>query len=190
MEHHSVKHKELSGELASWWQTQTDFKTKNALAVFIKVHPVTLSGYFTGKAFPGAEVANRLYELTKINCLKSDTGSGSSLEVAPQETSTTPLHPHPSGVAASIEEPQESDIVEPSGQLQEEARSKSAVIARQIPSGLPQKGGRRGERSVVISLQRTCCPFCSHQISTLRSCGYCGQQFAWANVPLDHGQPM
>ena len=190
MEHDSAKQKEFSERLVSWWRTQTDFKTKQALAAFIKVHPVTLSGYFTGKSFPGAEVANRLYELTKINCLKSDTGSGSSLEVAPQEASTTPLHPQPPGVAASIEEPQESDIIESSGQLEEDARLKSEAISTQVPSELPQKGGRRGERSVVISLQRTSCPFCSHQISALRSCGYCGQQFAWANVPLEHGQPM
>jgi hypothetical protein len=52
-------------------------------------------------------------------------------------------------------------------------------------SPITQKGERRGERAVVISLRRTSCPFCAHEISALSSCGYCGQHFVWASLPLD-----
>jgi len=62
------------------------------------------------------------------------------------------------------------------------------AMAGQLPGKLHPKEGRYGERSIVISLQRTSCPFCAHEISALRSCGYCGQHFVWANVPLEHGE--
>jgi hypothetical protein len=52
----------------------------------------------------------------------------------------------------------------------------------------PTKGERFGERSVVISLQRTSCPFCMHDITRFRGCVYCGQEFVWANVPLEYGE--
>ena len=63
------------------------------------------------------------------------------------------------------------------------------VITRQPTRELPQRGGRYGERSVVISLQRTNCPFCEHDIARFGSCFYCGQHFVWANVPLEYGEP-
>ena len=62
------------------------------------------------------------------------------------------------------------------------------VIARQPTRELPQEGGRHGERSVVISLQRVSCPFCEHDITRFRRCAYCGQEFVWANVPLESGK--
>ena len=55
---------------------------------------------------------------------------------------------------------------------------------------LPQGGGRHEERSVVISLQRASCPFCGHDITRFRRCAYCGQDFVWANVPLEPGKLM
>jgi hypothetical protein len=59
------------------------------------------------------------------------------------------------------------------------------VIAKQPTRELPQEGGRHGERSVVISTQRASCPFCGHDITRFRRCAYCGQDFVWANVPLE-----
>ena len=50
---------------------------------------------------------------------------------------------------------------------------------------LLKKGMRYSERSIVISLQRTNCPFCGHDIARFRRCVHCGQDFVWANVPLD-----
>ena len=169
MEHHSVKHKELSEQLATWWRTQTDFKTKKALAGFLKVHPDTLGSYFSGRKLPSSDIANRLCELTNIRCLKRDFDGDSSSEMVPQESSPGPMLPHPPGVAAPIGEPQESDITWPSDRLKE---------------------GRHRERSVVISLQRMSCPFCGHDIARFRRCVYCGQDFVWANVPLESGEPM
>ena len=66
----SAKHKELSQQLATWWRAQTHFKTKKALAGFLKVHPDTVGEYFSGKSFPRWDVANKLFELTNIQCLK------------------------------------------------------------------------------------------------------------------------
>jgi hypothetical protein len=62
------------------------------------------------------------------------------------------------------------------------------VVARQRTKELPQKGGRYGERSVVISLQRASCPFCGQNIIRFRRCAYCGQNFVWANVPFKSGK--
>jgi transcriptional regulator with XRE-family HTH domain len=55
-------------------------------------------------------------------------------------------------------------------------------IAEPLPL---EKGWRQEERAIVISLKRTECPFCSHGLSELRVCGYCGQRFVRANVPLN-----
>ena len=187
-----AKHEELSEQLTSWWRTQIDFKTKKALAGFLRVHPDTLGEYFSGKSFPRSDIANRLYELTNIECLKSDVGGNSSTEMVSQESPAAPLLPHPPDIAASREEPQESVTTGPSGHLQEESHHGKSpeVITKQQLRGLPPKGGRHEERSVVMSLQRTRCPFCAHDIVRFRSCAYCGQQFVWANVPLENSEPM
>jgi len=191
MEHHSTEHKELSEQLDSWWRTQTDFKAKKALAGFLKVHPDTIGDYFSGKNFPRPDIANRLYELTNIKCLKPDVGSISSSEMVPREPPTAPPS-HPPGVATSIEEPQESDITGSSDALKEESHlgKSPQVEAKQLPRDLPPKGGRHGEKPIVISLQRTKCPLCAHDIVRFRSCVYCEQHFVWANVPLENGEPM
>jgi len=46
---------------------------------------------------------------------------------------------------------------------------------------------RYEERSVVVSLQRTTCPFCQHTVERFRGCTHCGQHFVWANVPVVEG---
>jgi len=192
VEHHSTKHKELSEQLASWWRTQTDFKTKKALAGFLKVHPDTLGDYFSGRKFPRSDIADRLRELTNIGFLKRDFNSDSSSEMVSQESSPRPMSPHPTGAAASIEESPESDITWPSDQLKEELNLGGIpeVVARRPTREIPQEEGRYGERSVVISLQRTSCPFCEHDIARFRCCAYCGQDFVWANVPLESEEPL
>ena len=164
MEYKFSKRKELSEQLTNWWRTQTEFKTKKTLANFLRVHPDTLGDYFSGRAFPRLDIATRLYELTKIVCLKAN-GDGDSISgMVPQEASPSPppSPPSPSSVAAPIEKPKEF--------LGEEGRYK--------------------ERAVVISLERTICPFCAHDIAKFRSCVNCGQQFVWANVPLEHEEPL
>ncbi len=162
MDYHSEKHKELSEQLTTWWSTQTDFQTKKALAGSLKVHPDTLGDYFSGRRFPKPDIANRLYELSHIKCL------------------------------ASMEQPQESHVTGTSGLLKagRHPGKSPEAIAGQPPEELTPKGRRYGERSVVISLQRTSCPFCGHDITGFRRCAYCGQEFVWANVPLEHGEPM
>ena len=182
MEQHSAKHKELSEQLATWWRTQTDFKTKKALAGFLKVHPDTLGEYFSGRKFPRSDIANRLCELTNIGCLKNNFDSDSSSEMVPQKSSPRPMLAHPPGAAASMGESPESDITSHLAKTPE-------VIARQPTREFPQEEGRHGERSVVISLQRASCPFCGHDITRFRRCAYCGQDFVWANVPLESGKP-
>ena len=54
----------------------------------------------------------------------------------------------------------------------------------QLLQELPKKGERYEDRSVVVSLLRTTCPFCEHDVNEFRNCAYCGQHFVWANVPL------
>jgi hypothetical protein len=153
----SGKHKELSEQLTAWWRAQTDFKTKKALAGFLKVHPDTLGEYFSGKSFPRWDIANKLFELTDIQYLKPDAG-----------TSTVP------------------DL------LREESCSGKSPesTAGQLAGKFYPKGSRYAERSVVVSLQRTNCPFCSNEITRFCSCAYCGQHFVWANVPLEESKPM
>ena len=178
-----AKHEELSEQLTSWWRGQTDFKTKKALAGFLKVHPDTLGDYFSGRKFPRSDIADRLSELTNIRCLKPDAGSHSSPEVVAQEPPT---------IASATEGPQEPIMARPVGHLQEESHPEKSpeVITEQPLMGLPPKGGGYGERSVVISLQRTKCPFCAHDIVRFRRCAYCEQQFVWANIPLENSEPV
>jgi len=159
---------------------------------WLKVHPDTLGEYFSGKSFPRWDIACRLFELTNIECLRPDVGGNSSLEMVPRESPAALLLAHPSGIAASNEGPPESDHHGAIGSTEEESHLEKSpeVIARQLPRELPQRGGRHGERSVVISLQRTSCPFCEHDITMFRSCAYCGQHFVWANVLLENGEPI
>lgn len=188
MEYHSSKRKELSEQLTSWWHTQTDFKTKKSLADFLKVHPDTLGDYFSGRKFPRLDIANRLCELTKIACLKSNAGAGSLSGTAPQEVPPAP--PSPRGVAASAEKSQEPDITHLTGQETYRSGVIPEVQARQVPKEFSGEQQRHKERAVIISLERTSCPFCAHDIAQFRSCTYCGQHFVWANVPLEDGEPV
>ncbi len=192
MEYHSSKHKELSEQLTSWWRTQTDFKTKRMLADFLKVHPDTLGDYFSGRKFPRLDIANRLCELTKIVCLEANAGAGSFSGMVPQEAFPVPLPPPPPGVAASREKPQEPDITGLTGLSEEKHRSGEIpeVIARQLPKEFPGEERRYKERPAVISLERTSCPFCAHDIAKFRSCVHCGQHFVWANVPVEHDETL
>jgi hypothetical protein len=167
-----AKHEELSEQLTSWWRTQTAFKTKKALASFLNVHPDTLGDYFSGRKFPRSDIADRLSELTNITCLRYEAGSRSS------------------AVAVSTEGLREPIADRSMGHLQEKSHPEKSpeVITEQPPMGLPTKGGRYEERSVVISLQRTKCPFCAHDIVRFSSCTYCGQHFVRANIPLENSE--
>ena len=40
------------------------------------------------------------------------------------------------------------------------------------------------DKSVIISLLRTTCPFCESVIERFRNCPSCGQHFVWVNVPI------
>ena len=193
MEYQSSKHKELSEQLTSWWRTQTDFKTKKALADFLKVHPDTLGDYSSGRKFPRPDIASRLYELTKIACLKPVAGAESPPQMVPQLSSPiAPLLLSAPRVAASIGKPAEPDITGVAGKFEEKGHLGKIpeVRARQTPKELVKKGERDKEASVVISLQRNICPFCGHDIAQFTSCQYCGQHFVWANVPIEHDQPL
>ena len=188
MDYHSSK--ELSQQLTTWWRRQTDFRTKKALASLLKVHPDTLGDYFSGRKFPKSDIANRLCELTNIACLKPDAGADPLSEMTPQESSLVPLLLPAPRVAVSIEKPPEPDITGVAGPSEERNRlgKTPQVMARQIPSEFPKKGARYEERSVVISLQRTSCPFCAHDIAKFASCLYCGQHFVRASLPIEKNE--
>lgn len=112
------------------------------------MHPDTLGEHSSGKSFPRSDIADRLCELTDIECLKSDVGDNSSTEMVSQERPAAPLILHPLNVP-SREEPQESVTTGASGQPQEESHPGKSpeVITEQQPRELPPKEGRREERS-------------------------------------------
>lgn len=182
--------REFSGQLAAWWRTQTEFKTQKALAGFLKLHRDTIGDYFSGKRFPKPEIASRIYELTRITCLKPNASgspsSGTALQVSSPMLSALPSH----SIATPIEGPPAPVISSPpvvpedKYNLGKSLEGKPGQLAREV-----KKGERNMEKPVVISLQRTSCPFCTHGIVRFRSCGYCGQSFVWANVPIGHGEP-
>lgn len=62
------------------------------------------------------------------------------------------------------------------------------VIARQLPTELLKRGERYGEKPVVVSLIRTKCPFCQHDVDRFRNCVYCGQHLVWANIPMERDE--
>ncbi len=191
-DHHSSKHKELSEQLTGWWRAQTNFKTKKELATFLKVHPDTLGDYFPGRQFPRPDIANRLYELTKIPCLRPHSGAASFSEAAPQDSSSpVPVLLPPSSIAPSLKNSPEPDISSAPGQSEDKYSSGKSLGAKSgQPSDEVKEGERYGERPVVISLQRTSCPFCRQGVSRFRGCGYCGQSFVWANVPMVLDGPL
>ncbi len=59
------------------------------------------------------------------------------------------------------------------------------VMTRQLRRKFPKQGERYEDRSAVVSLLRTKCPFCKHAVNRFQNCVYCGQHFVWANVPID-----
>jgi transcriptional regulator with XRE-family HTH domain len=59
------------------------------------------------------------------------------------------------------------------------------VVISQLTRKLSKQGGLYENRSLVVSLLRTICPFCGHAIDRFHLCAYCGQYLVWANVPLD-----
>ncbi len=190
VDYHPLK-AELAEQLAAWWVKQTDFKTKRALAAELKIHPDTLGDYFSGRKFPRSDIASGLYGLTRIMCLKPQAGGDLSLEMGTPESSTVPLPPPPAGIGASLEKPQGPDTGGVPDVLKEGSRSgeSAEVMAAQPPGELLKKGERYEEKSAVISLQHTTCPFCGHGIAQFRSCVYCGQHLVWANVPMEHDEP-
>jgi len=185
-EHHSTKHKELSDQLVSWWQAQSDYKTKKELANFLSVHPDTLGEYFSGRRLPRPDIASNLYDLTKIPCLRPHSRAASLSEISKQDSSLPVpiLLPLPNSVT-SLEYSTEPDVSSTPGLSEHEYSSGKNLESKSGQlSGKSKKGERYGERSVVISFQRTSCPFCMKEVSEFRSCGYCGQNFVWANVPI------
>ena len=59
------------------------------------------------------------------------------------------------------------------------------VVTRQLRRKFPKQGERYEDRSAVVSLLRTKCPFCKHSVKRFQNCAYCEQHFVWANVPMD-----
>ncbi len=58
------------------------------------------------------------------------------------------------------------------------------VVTRQLPRKFSKQGERYEDRSAVVSLLRTKCPFCKHAVKIFQNCAYCEQHFVWANVPM------
>jgi transcriptional regulator with XRE-family HTH domain len=59
------------------------------------------------------------------------------------------------------------------------------VVTRQLRRKFPKQGERYEDRSAVVSLLRTKCPFCKHAVNRFQNCAYCEQHLVWANVPID-----
>ncbi len=59
------------------------------------------------------------------------------------------------------------------------------VLTKQPPKEFPKHRRQDEDRSVVVSLLRTICPFCEHTVDRFQNCAYCGQHLVWANVPVD-----
>ncbi len=59
------------------------------------------------------------------------------------------------------------------------------VVTRQLRRKFPKQGERYEDRSAIVSLLRTKCPFCKHAVKRFQNCAYCEQHFVWANVPID-----
>lgn len=173
MEFRGSKYKELSEQLGAWWRTQKDYATKKALAGFLKVHPDTLGDYLSGRKFPRPDIAVRLYELTHAHCLRPAPAASSSKTVAP---STAPAVP-----PAAKEERQPVSMGLPA----EEPVPEEAPETPPPPGERLKKGQRYQERTVIISLQRTTCPFCAHDITKYANCLYCQQHFVWACLPVE-----
>ena len=186
VDHHPSKHKELSDQLISWWRAQTDFKIKKELATYLSVHPDTLGEYFSGRNFPRSDIASRLYDLTKIPCLNPHSGAASLSEMVKQDSSSpVPVLLPPPIIATSLEDSPEPDFSNAPGLSEHKYSSGKSLEAKPgQPSSKVKNGERYGERSVVISFQRTTCPFCMKDVSGFCRCGYCGQSFVWANVPI------
>lgn len=168
----SARHVQLAQQLNSWWNSQSDYKTKKEFAAVLKVHPDTLGDYFSGRKFPKSDIAVRLCQLTDLPCLRA----------APQPVQAS----HESPV---IVEPLRSVIPKPFEEKPAEAELQ-APIESQVPSGVPPvtlkpKAEPVKRPPMVISLQRTACPSCGNNISQFANCTGCGQHFIWANLPLE-----
>lgn len=187
-EHYSTKHKELSDQLVSWWRAQTDYKTKKEMATYLSVHPDSLGEYFSGRKFPRSDIASRLYDLTKIPCLSPHSGAASLSEMVKQDSSLpVPVFLPPPIIATSSKNSPEPDFSNAPGLSENKYSSGKSLEAKPgQPSSKVKNGERYGERSVVISFQRTTCPLCMKDISRFYHCGNCGQNFVWANVPVKH----
>lgn len=72
----------------------------------------------------------------------------------------------------------------PASPARETFRAK--VVVEQPSTGPSKQGKRYEEKSVVVSLLRTTCPFCKKSIERFRHCPHCGQHLVWANVPVDN----
>jgi len=59
------------------------------------------------------------------------------------------------------------------------------VVTKQLPREFPKQRERYEDRSAVVSLLRTTCPFCEHDVDIFQNCRYCEQHLVWANVPVD-----
>jgi len=170
-DHHPSKHKELSD-------------------TYLSVHPDTLGEYFSGRKFPRSDIATRLYDLTKIQCLSPHSGAASLSEMVKQNSpSPVPGLLPQSIIATSLEDSPEPDFSNAPGLSQHKYSSEKSLEAKPgQPSSEVKNGERYGERSVVISFQRTTCPFCMKDVSRFYSCGYCGQSLVWANVPIGRNE--
>jgi hypothetical protein len=97
----SRKYEELVEQLTTWWSIQTEFKTKKALAALLEVHPDTVGDYFAGRKFPRPDIAERLYGLTGIECLRHYSDSDPSSDMI--------QHSEGAGGQSSRELPQEGE---------------------------------------------------------------------------------
>ncbi len=58
------------------------------------------------------------------------------------------------------------------------------VVVRKHRRKFPKQGERYEDRSAIVSLLRTKCPFCKHAVNRFQNCAYCEQHLVWANVPM------
>ena len=69
MNDRAPKCQQLASELQAWFEGQDEWPTRKALAAHLGMAYSSVKDYFSGRAFPKADAARKLYGLTSIRCL-------------------------------------------------------------------------------------------------------------------------
>jgi hypothetical protein len=63
-----IKYLEQHNQFASWWEKQTNWKTKAAFSRAVQIPESTIKDYFAGRSSPKGENRRKLFEITGLEC--------------------------------------------------------------------------------------------------------------------------